>query len=141
LRPAGKPLKSSTKAVLLSMAIPGGGQYYTKNYIRSLAFFAAEASFAFGISWQNDRMLAARKSAENWAKDPADHQFHHEEIYSRGIEASYRNQRNKLIWWLAGTIFLSMGDAYVDAHMYGLDVSPNLDNNTGAVGVAVSRKF
>ena len=58
-------------------------------------------------------------------------------------EKFYRNQRNSLIWWLAGTILLSMGDAYVDAHLYGLDWSPEISMDRRGVsgGLAVAVRF
>ena len=121
----GKPLKSTTGAVFRSLAVPGWGQVYTENYWKAGAFFLAEASIAASISWNNDKLLAAKK-ADNFL-----------------FEKSYRNQRNKLIWWLAGTVLLSMGDAYVDAHMYGLDWSPeiSLDRRGVSGGLAVAIRF
>ncbi|MDD5087574.1 MAG: DUF5683 domain-containing protein, partial [bacterium] len=56
-------------------------------------------------------------------------------------EKFHRNNRNKMVWWLAGVVLLSMGDAYVDAQLYHLDVSPDLSPETGTVGITLSRNF
>lgn len=115
--------KSSTGAVLRSMVVPGWGQLYTESYIKAVVFAGIEGSLIIGISHQHDQMKAFQKAGDFSA------------------ERFYRNSRNRLVWWLAGTILLSMGDAYVDAQLYGLDVSPNLTPLDGTVGITVSYKF
>jgi hypothetical protein len=46
----------------------------------------------------------------------------------------YLENRRLSNWWLAGVILLSMIDAYVDAHLYDFDESPEL----GATPAAAS---
>jgi len=118
------PLKKSpTGAMLRSFVIPGWGQLYTENYVKALGFAVIEGSLIYSASHQHDQMKRFEKA---------------------GIFASekfYRNSRNKLLWWLAGTVLLSVGDAYVDAHLYGLDVSPDISMSNGTVGITVSYKL
>lgn len=38
----------------------------------------------------------------------------------------YKDQRNRLVWILAGWLIYSSVDAYVDAHLYNFDVSDQL---------------
>ncbi|MBI5059443.1 hypothetical protein HZB60_06650 [candidate division KSB1 bacterium] len=125
---AAKPLKSSTGAVLRSIVVPGWGQYYNEHRLKAGVFFVGEGLFIWGISRNHDLMMGAKTST-----DPFFHDY----------EQFYRNSRNKLIWWLAGTVLLSMGDAYVDAHLLGLDISPDLGPtaNPDAAGVRVSYRF
>ncbi|MBK6910639.1 MAG: hypothetical protein IPH10_06845 [bacterium] len=103
-----KPLKSSTGAVLRSLAVPGWGQFYNESYWRSAAFFVSESVMLINISRNSDWMMAAKKTDN----------FENEQFY--------RNSRNKLIWWFAAIKLLSIGDAYVGAHLFKLDVSPSL---------------
>ncbi len=42
---------------------------------------------------------------------------------------AHRNNRNRLGWYLAGTLLMSMLDAYVDAHLYNFDVSDDFGGN------------
>jgi hypothetical protein len=46
----------------------------------------------------------------------------------------YQNQRDLYIWLSGVTIFLSMIDAYVDAHLAGfdVDVTPSFDEESGS---------
>lgn len=120
---APKPRKSSTGAVFRSLVVPGWGQFYNESYVKAVAFAGIEGSLIFSASHQHDQMKRFEKAGD----------------FSR--ERFYRSSRNRLLWWLAGTALLSMGDAYVDAQLYGLDVSPDLSLKNGAVGVAVSCNF
>ena len=111
-----KPKKSTTGAVFRSLVFPGWGQLYTHDYWKAAAFALSQGSFIASIWWN-----------ENKAKDfIRAHNFEYANFH--------RNQRNRLIWWLAGTTLLSMGDAYVDAHLYGLDWSPEISINEGGTG-------
>jgi hypothetical protein len=105
---AGKPKKSTTQAVFLSLALPGTGQLYTKNYWKAAGFAVTQGSLIASVWWNENQV-------KNYVRA---HDF--------ALEHFYRNQRNKMIWWLVGVTMLSMGDAYVDAHLYGLDWSPDL---------------
>jgi len=118
----GKPLKSTTGAVFRSLAVPGWGQLYTRNYWKAGGFVAAEGGFIASI-WWNQNQLAEFKRQHNLT-----------------LQKFYRNQRNRMVWWLAGTVLLSMGDAYVDAHMFGLDWSPEIswDRRGVSGGLAVA---
>lgn len=121
---AGKPQKSSTGAVLRSLAVPGWGQLYNEAYFKALFFAASEGILIGRISKQHDLMMRF-KTGGNSLK-----------------EQIFRERRNKLLWWLAGFVLLSCGDAYVDAHMYGLDISPDLSLTEGIYsGLKVSVRF
>jgi len=119
----GKPLKSTTGAVLRSLVIPGWGQLYTKSYIKAGAFAVTEGLLIYSASHENDQMMRFKTGG----------------VFT--LEKFYRNSRNKLLWWLAGTIMLSMGDAYVNAQLYKINVSPSLSFDHGTVGITVSSNF
>lgn len=118
-----KPKKSSTGAVLRSLVVPGWGQFYNESYIKAVVFAGVEGALIYSASHQHDQMKRFEKAGD----------------FTR--EQFYRSSRNRLFWWLAGTVLLSMGDAYVDAQLYGLDVSPDLSLKNGTVGVTVSCNF
>lgn len=99
--------KSPTAAVLRSLAIPGWGQYYNGQKIKAAIVLAAEiGEIGTAIYW--DRQ--AKKTSDPEAK------------------FIYQDYRNQALWFLAGTIVLSMLDAYVDAHLADFDESPSLQN-------------
>jgi len=100
--------KSHTGALLRSLVVPGWGQFYNEEYLKAAIAFGIETGLALSASYQNDQMRRYEKKGDNEAAK------------------FYRNDRNRLIWWLAGFILFSMGDAYVDAHLFDYDISPNL---------------
>lgn len=100
--------KSPTSAMLRSLAFPGWGQFYNAKYVKALLAFGIETGLALSASYQNDQMRRYEKKGD--------------------AEAAkfFRNDRNRFLWWLAGFMLLSMGDAYVDAHLFDYDISPDL---------------
>lgn len=100
--------KNPTGASLRSLAIPGWGQYYNGQKIKAALAMAIEAGEIGTAIYWNTR-------AKNTA-DPEEKFF-------------YQDYRNQALWFLAGTIVLSMLDAYVDAHLFDFDEGPSLDKD------------
>jgi hypothetical protein len=98
-------LKSPSGAMLRSLAVPGWGQWYNGKKLKTVLVAGGEIGLVADAIIQNQ--LAAR------AQTDIDRLF-------------YRDNRSLAIWWLAAAILYSMADAYVDAHMYHFDESPEL---------------
>jgi hypothetical protein len=107
--------KSPSGAMLRSLVFPGWGQFYNEKYLKSLIVFGIEAGFAASISYQNDQVKRYEKKEDSDAAK------------------FFRNDRNRLIWWLAGIVLVSMGDAYVDAHLFNYDISRDISVNLSPV--------
>ena len=100
-----KKAKSPTGAMLRSLLSPGGGQLYNGKWLKAGLLFVTETGLIVNaLYWDHQ----TKKVANAWDRDFC------------------RNNRNLSIWWLAGVVLLSMGDAYVDAHLANFDVSPDL---------------
>jgi len=140
-----KPKKSTTGAVFRSMAVPGWGQFYNESYYKAVAFAVIEGFQIDGIIRMNDKMNASKKV------DFHPEQYEDETLRLRAQASndstgqkiiSYRERRNKTIWFFVGAVLLSMGDAYVDAQLFGIDVSPDLTfKHEMTVGVIASINF
>jgi len=103
--------KSPTGALLRSMVIPGWGQLYNGKPLKAVIYAGAQLSFIYAAHVQNDR-------------------YHHYRALEMDDYADfYQNDRNRQLWWLFGITLLSMGDAFVDAHLYGFDISDDLSMN------------
>lgn len=96
---------SPTGALLRSMVIPGWGQVYNRRYFKAVMAIGLEGAYAYGVYTNH------LKRSYYLHRDPA-------------LSAFYRDQRNRLTWYLAGTVLLMMLDAYVDAHLYHFEVLP-----------------
>ena len=107
--------KSAKVAITLSLFIPGGGQFYTKNYIKG-SIFGATQSF---LIYQTYNAICSVREAESNVSTPD------------SILASKKASRDSFLWWDAVVWFLAGADAYVDAKMYNFNsntvliVSPN----------------
>lgn len=51
-----------------------------------------------------------------------------------GAADFYKNNRNRMAWYLAAALIVSTMDAYVDAHLYNFDVSSDLSHKSGRGG-------
>jgi hypothetical protein len=134
--------KSPTGALLRSVAFPGWGQFYNKKYFKSVVVFGAETTFITlaAIEWR--RMNKHKKNFQN--PDHPDRLWEFEQF------EFYEDQRNLYLWINAGIVFLSMFDAYVDAHLFNFDrekvrdLSLSLiptENAGGEVRLALSIQF
>lgn len=96
---------SPSGAVLRSLVLPGWGQAYVRHPLKAVIYGGIEQGLVLSIYRQERfrRYYQARGEEEN--------------------VRFYRDQRDRLTWYLAGSILLSTLDAYVDAHLYDFDVS------------------
>jgi hypothetical protein len=97
-RPTGKLFKS--------VIFPGWGQYSNGKYQKAAIFFTLETYFII-------------KSVHYFQKT-RDRFDIYQETKTDADFAAYddaKDRRNKFYWYVAGTIFVSMWDAYADAHL------------------------
>ena len=108
--------KSPGLAMLLSAIIPGGGQFYTTNYLKGILFVGTEVTLSYFA-----------------IKDHLD--------YQETNNLAIKNRRNNLLWWIATVKLLSVADAYVSANMYKfkdmmkLTVDYDIDQHQFILGV------
>ena len=137
------PKKSPFGALLRSVAFPGGGQFYNRKVLKGSVIFAAESGFiiAAAIEWQRrDQHLKNFRELPLGSADKA------EEFESYQF---YQDMRNTHLWCAAGIVFLSMLDAYVDAHLFNFEREKMKDVEVGLlpqieqekVGIILSINF
>lgn len=129
---AEKPRRSPMGALLRSVAVPGWGQFYNHKYIKSGIVFGAETFFIV-------------KSVQWWSK--AEDQYKKAQSAQSGREFNiyldYRDRRNDFLWLTGLAVFLSMFDAYVDAHLSGFDVdlTPDFQDKSPSAMLRLSYSF
>jgi hypothetical protein len=100
---------SPTLTMFKSVAFPGWGQYTNRKYLKAGLVFVVESYFIY------QSVYFARKASDwrdKWRAAPEDQKVQYFNKYS-----SYRDTRNSNLWYTALVVFLSMFDAYVDAHL------------------------
>jgi hypothetical protein len=95
-----------------SVAIPGWGQAYNRKWFKTLVFGGTESGFIYGIV-NEDRL--AQDAARLGGRYPG------EASYWGRVSEDHKARKKDYIWWGAFTLLLSMGDAFVDAHLKGFD--------------------
>ena len=105
-------VQNPTVALFKSMAIPGLGQIGNRSYIKAAIYFGLDAWFV--------------GSAIHYGRQAADFR----DLYEASTDVTQRNdyyslyedrkdQRNKFTWFAVIVTFVSMFDAYADAHLSG----------------------
>ena len=115
--------KSPTKAVVLSLLLPGLGQLYVESYWKVPLFVGATGALVYLIVDNNNKFNQYEKE---WKllddSDPNKSRLKLTKEY-------YRDQRDKDAFYLLGVYVISAIDAYVGAHLYDFNVNDNLSFN------------
>jgi hypothetical protein len=102
--------KKPLKAMTLSLAIPGGGQFYNEAYYKAVFVFALESYFIGRTIYHHDRLNHYRERVSETSGA--------EEEFYQSLRNKYYRRRQNDFWWLGTIIFLSVVDGFVDAHLY-----------------------
>ena len=105
--------RTPLKAAALSLVLPGGGQVYNGKYIKAGLLLGIEGWFLGNALYHNHKMNEAYDNAQGASGDVF---LHWEAEYNDHYTA-----RQNAYWWLGTTMFLSVIDAFVDAHLYNYE--------------------
>lgn len=129
--------QNPTAALFKSMLVPGLGQIGNRSYFKAGLFIGLETWFALSAI---DRGRDAGRFRDRFeaATDPETRNRLYAEYEMR------RDDRNKYLWFFGITTFVSMFDAFVDAHLSGapdrvakrgidLSIAPDLQGGAQAM--------
>jgi hypothetical protein len=131
-----KPKRAPMGALLRSVAVPGWWQYYNHKYVKSVVVFGAEMFFIVKtVHWWKKTEDQYNSIQQTDDKSQQDTRYN--------IYRSYRTSRDDYLWAVGLTVFLSMFDAYVDAHLAGFDVdiTPDFEPPKGGASIKLSLRF
>ena len=114
--------KSPLKAVLLSAALPGLGQFYNESYWKLPIIALAGGYFGYEIINQNNQFLDYRD--QYIASQTPENQNGNQQILT--LRNFYKDQRDRFIFYFGIFYVVNLIDAYVDAHMYDFNVSDKI---------------
>lgn len=115
---------SPTVNLFKSVIFPGWGQYGNRKYIKAGVILAVESYFIYKAI---DNGRQASDWHDRWREAPSELKNLYFSEYT-----DYRDRRNTFIWYTALTVFLSMFDAYVDAHLQNF---PQKTSDTESVSI------
>lgn len=130
-----KPKRSPMGALLRSVAVPGWGQYYNRKLLKSAVIFGAESYCIYRAAYW---WVKAEDQYDKVRDFPPSQQPLEFNRY-----LTYRSNRNDYLWLTGITVFVSMFDAYVDAHLAGFDVdlTPEFQPPSEALLLTLSLRF
>ncbi|MBN1211778.1 MAG: hypothetical protein JXA92_04310 [candidate division Zixibacteria bacterium] len=132
--------QNPTAALFKSMLVPGLGQIGNHRYIKAGFFIGLETWFIVSAIHFGKQANYYREEYEAADEDDLIARRYNYTLYE-----DRRDNRNKFTWFAGITVFISMFDAYVDAHLSGspynnddgdrlkLDVQPDVKGGARAV--------
>lgn len=131
--------QNPTAALFKSMLVPGLGQIGNRRYLKAALFIGLETWFIVSAVHYGIQAHDYRQAYDEAAPDDLIARRYNYILYE-----DRRDNRNKFTWFAGITVFISMFDAYVDAHLSGspyreskkdlsFDVRPDIKG--GAVAV------
>ena len=111
--------KSPSLAMLFSAVLPGAGQVYNESYWKAPLVLGLSIYFAAEFFRDN-------RDAENYRQLYLASQASGANGMYRQLRDYYKNLRDANAWYFVIVYVLNIVDAYVDASLYGFDVSPAL---------------
>ncbi len=123
--------QNPTRALFKSLIFPGAGQFDNKSYVRGTIIFSLEVALIGAVVHYTEKASRARRAYES-AKDAGSGFSSDSWIVAPYESASVsdaelvrlfneyqdtRDEQNLFRWYLGAFIFLSMFDAFVDAHL------------------------
>lgn len=134
--------QNPTAALFKSLVIPGWGQWGNKRRFKALVFAGLETWFIASAIHYGGQVGDAEDRFNN-ATEISVRNLWHDFLDNK------RKNRNKFLWYAGITAFVSMFDAYVDAHLSGsplderneriqFDAGPDTE---GGVAASISYRF
>ncbi len=112
--------QNPTAALFKSMLVPGLGQFGNRRYFKAVLFLGLDTWFVGSAIHYGRQAADFRDKFEN-ETTIADRN----EYYS--LYEDRRDERNKFTWFAVIVTFVSMFDAYVDAHLSGFPQAAKSD--------------
>lgn len=104
---AEKKWPKPTPTLLKSMVFPGWGQFTNHRYTKAAIVFGLESWYIGNVVYHWHK---SNQYLDQFRADPSNLDAYYDYDFHRGT-------RNDYMWWLGITVFVSMFDAYVDAHL------------------------
>lgn len=114
--------------MMRSAAVPGWGQAKNGQWVKAVLLGGAEVGL-FGTAVREDRLASdARHNArvrpeESW--------------YWTGRAEAHKSRKKDYVWWGSFALLLSLGDAYVDAHLKGFDAEFKTQDSAMMISLGV----
>jgi hypothetical protein len=132
-----RPGKSTTVALLSSMILPGSGQIYNGAYWKAPIVWGA-GYYLYSVYRRQNSLYREHRDLYAASIDTTAPNGNGQEKLLRDF---YKGQRDTFGWYMAFAYLVTLLDAYVDASLYGFEVSPTLQTTSNIHWIGVSVRF
>ena len=129
--------KSPKGAMIRSASLPGWGQVYNNKFLKALVYMGGEVYFAIKYIELDDELKNLKIDYEKAGQVS---------ITQKNLEDK-EHERNGWGWSFTAGYLLAIGDAFVDAHLYGLNgndqmsVKVSSGRNTNSLMLQINMDF
>lgn len=129
--------KSPLIATLLSVAIPGAGQFYNQSYWKVPIILGLCGYLGYEVYRQDKKYRDYRDQyITSQQQFPPDG-----DLNLKSLRQFYFDQRNDFIWYFVIAYVVNLVDAYVDAHLFDFDVKEEKIERLGIIDRKVRLKL
>jgi hypothetical protein len=104
--------KKPYRAMIYSALLPGGGQLYNQAYLKTALVVGLQAYLVNSAINDNDKASNYQDLMDANADNLALYQSY------KSLRNTYRDELKSDYWWIGTVMFLSVADAFVDAHLF-----------------------
>lgn len=120
-----KDKKNARVAMLCALIFPGLGQMYNERPVKAALAMGLETWYLTTILLnyrQEKREKKIRDSYDKWIEsDTGDNYISSSWRYHNAWYNEYKARKIDWLWWSSGILVILIFDAYVDAHLHGMD--------------------
>ncbi|MCD6380213.1 hypothetical protein J7M07_07205 [bacterium] len=140
-----KEKKNARVAMLCALVFPGLGQMYNERPVKAALSMGLETWYLTHIliNYRLERReMKVRDSYDKWVENETGENYidsnwrYHNAWYNE-----YKARKIDWLWWSSSIVVVLVFDAYVDAHLHGMDFKIESVNVNGGPGVSVSLDF
>ncbi len=105
--------KNPTRAMLCSALVPGGGQFYNQAYLKA-GVVAGLQAYLIGLAVHHNNRISHFQDLLDSSPEALQPAY-------RLQRDDYRDKLRSDYWWIGTVLLLSVGDAFVDAHLHNYE--------------------
>jgi hypothetical protein len=140
-----KEKKNPRIAMLCALVFPGLGQMYNERPVKAALSMGLETWYLTNILLnyrREKREMKIRDSYDKWVEgETGENYIGSNWRYHNAWYNEYKARKIDYLWWSSSIIVVLVFDAYVDAHLHGMNFKVESVNVNGDPGFSVSLDF
>jgi hypothetical protein len=140
-----KGKKNARVAMLCALVFPGLGQIYNERPVKAALAMGLETWYLTNILLnyrREQREMKIRDSYDKWVETETGESYINSNWrFHNAWYNEYKARKIDWLWWSSGVVVILIFDAYVDAHLHGMDFKVESVGDNGYPGFSISLDF